>query len=92
MLQQVNQECALYFSFENGTTTGAARCSILGTGWSTPFQIRISTLQINLESGGLLELNRAADSTDLPNQAGEAASDASSSSDSMNTPESPEDE
>lgn len=56
ILSQLNQECALYFTFDGGTTTGAARCSIIGTGWSTPYQVRISTLQLNLEDGGLLEL------------------------------------
>ncbi|MAJ45886.1 MAG: hypothetical protein CBC35_01030 [Planctomycetes bacterium TMED75] len=55
ILSQLNQECALYFTFDGGTTTGAARCSIIGTGWSSPYQVRISTLQLNLEEGGLLE-------------------------------------
>ena len=55
ILSQLNQECALYFTFDGGTTTGAARCSVIGTGWSTPYQVRIATLQLNLEDGGLLE-------------------------------------
>ena len=55
MFIQLNQECALYLNFEEGSTTGAARCSVLGTGWSTPYTVRISTLQLNLENGGVLE-------------------------------------
>ena len=55
MFIQLNQECALYLTFEDGSTTGAARCSVLGTGWSTPYTVRISTLQLNLENGGVLE-------------------------------------
>lgn len=74
-LFQLNQECALYFTFENGTTTGAARCSMLSTGWSTPYQIRLSTLQINLESGGALELNPAVSSGDESEQGSGAADD-----------------
>ena len=51
-----HQECAIYCSFESGTTTGAARCSVIGTGWSTPYNVRISTLQLTLPSGELREL------------------------------------
>ena len=91
-LLQVNQECALYFTFENGTTTGAARCSILGTGWSSPYQVRISTLEINMESGGLLELNAAATSTEVPSQEGENSSSTSPPTEVITTTENPEDE
>ena len=75
MLLQLNQECALYFSFEGGTTTGAARCAVLGTGWSTPYQIRISTLQINLDSGDLLELTPTRVSEPDPTPPSEGSSD-----------------
>ena len=51
-----HQECAIYCSFESGTTTGAARCSVIGTGWSTPYNVRIATLQLTLPSGELREL------------------------------------
>lgn len=70
-----HQECAIYCSFESGTTTGAARCSVIGTGWSTPYNVRIATLQLTLPSGESRELvpgeSVPADTTSTP-AAGEA--------------------
>ena len=74
-LFQLDQECALYLTFENGTTTGAARCSMLSTGWSTPYRVRFSTLEINLGSGGAVELNPAVSSSEDSEQVLEVPQD-----------------